>query len=60
MYQQLGIVDKKGLNKIKKRCYAKTVFEKYIDKGHDKLITFKRDFVVGVNEEKSNLLLPFE
>ena len=41
-------------------CYAKTVFEKYIDKGHDKLITFKRDFVVGVNEEKSNLLLPFE
>lgn len=34
--------------------------DKYKDKGHDKLFLLSRDFVVGENEEKNNLLLPFE
>ena len=33
---------------------------KYIDKGHDKLSKFKREFVVGENEWTFNLLLPLE
>ena len=58
-YQVLGQIDKKGWTNKKKVLWW-TCSEKYIDKGYDKLIAFSREFVVGANEEKSNLLLPFE
>lgn len=48
------------LEETKKRWYAKIVFKKYIDEGYDKLIAFYRDYVVGENEKKPNLLLPSE
>jgi len=59
MFHHLGQVAKKRLNILKKSAIMKES-NNYKDKGHDKLFLLSRDFVVGENEEKNNLLLPFE